>query len=414
MWGLTAKKVLFIYDFNVPSMRTTTREHLFAFQKYCPIAVDYVNLACQPLPPAHQLQSYDLMVFHYLFLTHRWGGRESFWLTANKAAALRCTPAVKVILPQDEFFHADLLCEFVNHFDVDCIFSVAPPSEWERIYRAVDLTKVKIRQVLTGYIDDAMVPRVCALAAAEPVRSIDIGYRTAGKPYFWFGRHGYLKQTIADLVNQHGPKWGLRLDVSTSNEDTILGDDWYRFLLRCKYTIGVESGTSVLDWDGEVHRKTDAFVAKHPAATFEEVEAACFPGLDGKTKLYAIGPRHLEASLTRTCQILTEGDYNGILRPHEHYIPVRRDFGNLDEVLAALQTRDSQSMVEKAYRDVVASGRYTYRSFVEYVVEESLKCPKKHVRLSDRLRSAVRRAGMRTRHFVGRVLQRAWRIGARR
>jgi hypothetical protein len=408
------KKVLFLYELESDTMRTTTREHLFAFQAYCPYPVDYVNLAKEPLPTGNKLRSYDLMVFHYLFLTHRWGGPAGFWGVANKALPVLRSPAVKVILPQDEFFHADLLCEFINTFDIDCVFSVAPPSEWEQIYRTVDFRRVKFFQVLTGYIDEKVVPRVANLASAVPDRSVDIGYRTAARPYFWFGRHGYLKQIIADLVVQHGPALGLRLDVSTADTDTILGDAWYRFLLECKWTIGVESGTSVLDWDGSVHRKTTEYVARRPMATFEEVEAACFPGLDGKTRLYAIAPRHLEACLTRTGQILTDGEYNGVLRPGAHYVSVRKDFSNLVPVLQSLRSVDLQAMTERAYQDVVASGRYTYRRFVEYVVEESLKCPKKRFRFTDRVRSAVVQAGAQTRHFVRRALRKAYRLAVLR
>jgi hypothetical protein len=408
------KKILFLYELATESIRTTTREHLFAFQQYCPLPVDYVNLAKDPLPSLKQLQSYAVIVFHYMFLTHRWGGRESFWYVANKALPVLLSPAVKVILPQDEFFHADLLCEFINAFNIDCVFSVAPPSEWEQIYRTVDFRRVKFYQVLTGYMDEKVVPRVNAIAAGMPQRRVDIGYRTAGRPYFWFGRHGYIKQIIADLVLRHGPGLGLRLDIDTSNAATIFGDDWYRFLLGCKWTIGVESGTSVLDWDGTVHRKTQDYVTRHSAAEFGEVEAACFPGLDGKTRLYAIAPRHLEACLTRTGQILTDGEYNGILRPGVHYLPVRKDFSNHVSVLQSLRSVDLAAMTERAYQDVVASGQYTYRSFVEFVVQEALKCPPHRIAFSDRLRWAIKGAGAKTKRLIWGAMRRAKRLAVRR
>ena len=54
---------------------------------------------------------------------------------------------------------------------------------------------------------------------------------------------------------------------------------------------------------------------------------------DGRLQLFAISPRHLEACATRTCQVLVEGEYSGVLRPGEHYIPVRKDLSNLDDVL---------------------------------------------------------------------------------
>jgi hypothetical protein len=261
---------------------------------------------------------------------------------------------------------------FINAFGIHCVFSVAPPAEWPKIYRQVDFSRVHFYPTLTGYVDERILAKPAI--TASPVKDIDIGYRTAGKPYFWFGRHGYLKQQIADAVLARAPRHGLSLDISTSGADTIHGDAWYAFLARCKYTIGVESGTSIVDHDGAIHRRTMEFARQRPDATFAEAEAACFPGRDGEIKLFALGPRHLEACVTRTCQILTEGEYNGVLRPWQHYIPVRKDFSNLDEVLDLVK-KDTlrQEITERAYQDIVASGRYSYGSFVDDVVNKSMQ-----------------------------------------
>jgi hypothetical protein len=135
----------------------------------------------------------------------------------------------------------------------------------------------------------------------------------------------------------------------------------------------VESGTSLIDPDGSIRRRTEAYLAGRPEASFDEVENACFPGLDGRVRLYAISPRHLEACATRTCQILTEGEYNGILQAGVHYLPLKKDFSNIDVVLEQVARDDRRTaIVEKAYADIVISGQYTYRQFVRCVVETSL------------------------------------------
>jgi hypothetical protein len=277
------------------------------------------------------------------------------------------------MLPQDEFIHSDLLCEFINSFGIDWVFSVAPPETWRSIYRTVDFERVRFYQVLTGYLDERRLHDIVASPESLRNRPIDIGYRTAGRPFFWFGRHGFLKQTIADAFQKQAPLRGLRVDISTSSKDAILGREWYRFLARCKYTIGVESGTGMIDPDGCIRERTEQYVRQHPHADMEEIEAACFPGMDGSVPLHAISPRHLECCATRTCQILTEGQYNGILQPHVHYIPLKADFSNLSDVLDRVSKDDCrQKMVEQAFMDVVASGRYTYRYFVRSVIERSL------------------------------------------
>ncbi|MGE3809537.1 MAG: hypothetical protein AB7K24_33150 [Gemmataceae bacterium] len=327
-----------------------------------------------------QANAYDLIIFHYLFLTNHWGGVAHFRDTMRRCRVLKDATTPKIMLPQDEFYHADLFCEFIREFSIQCVFSVAPESEWEKIYREVDFGRVKFFRVLTGYIDEEKLKRVQQFAREQPVRPIDIGYRTAGRPYFWFGRHGYLKQHIADLFEKIAPSRGLSLDISTSNQAIILGDDWYRFLLRCKYTLGVESGTSLLDWDGSVHQKTQAYVAANPSATFDDVEAACFPGRDGEISLFALSPRHLEACMTRTCQVLTEGHYNGVLQPDVHYIQMRKDLADAQRVIE-LMSRDElrQEMVERAYQDLIGSGAYSYRRFVEFVIEQALRSTQRTV-----------------------------------
>ena len=57
-----------------------------------------------------------------------------------------------------------------------------------------------------------------------------------------------------------------------------------------------------------------------------------------------------------------------------HCIELQRDFGNLDEVLRAIEDDDRrEAIVEAAWRDIVASGKYTYRGFVAKVVSDALE-----------------------------------------
>ena len=117
-------------------------------------------------------------------------------------------------------------------------------------------------------------------------------------------------------------------------------------------------------------QRTERYLELHPNAPFEEVEDACFPGADGYYRYLAISPRHLEACATRTAQVLIEGEYNGVLEAGRHYVEVKRDFSNLAEVMAILERDDARERITTAaYRDIVASGKYTYRQFVLQVVK---------------------------------------------
>jgi hypothetical protein len=223
-------------------------------------------------------------------------------------------------------------------------------------------------QVLSGYLEPETLGRINRLSREVTRRDIDIGYR-AWKPKPWLGRHGMMKGWIAGAVADEGRRRGLVTDISLEAADTLLGDDWFRFLLRCRYVIGVESGASVLDRDGRIRACADAYVNQHPDAQFEDVEAACFPGRDGGLSLRGISPRHLEACATRTTQILVEGEYSGILEPGRHYIPLRADLGNLAEVLDMVAGGENhQEMADRAHAEIVASGRHEYGAFVSTVL----------------------------------------------
>jgi hypothetical protein len=174
-----------------------------------------------------------------------------------------------------------------------------------------------------------------------------------------------LKGQIAEVFAKAAPSRGLNVDISMHHMQTLLGDAWYAFLLRCRYTIGVVGGASIHDRDGSIRRCVDATLASNPSASFEEIEAICFPGVDGRFGLRAISPRHLEAAATRTPQILIEGEYNGILEAERHYIPLQSDFGNIGDVLDEVAGgRMGSTVAQRAYDDVIASGRYGYDSFV--------------------------------------------------
>ncbi|MDX6696392.1 MAG: hypothetical protein QOF02_3995 [Blastocatellia bacterium] len=364
--------ILVIFMMNKYPMRATLWDQLYCFRHYSNHNCFYLNLSMRSVPRYLKRIEFDIIVFGTIFLANRVKA-EWFEPMLEKARALKSSNAVRIAFPQDEHAHTDVLMDFLEEFDVAAVFSVGPPSEWPKLYDRPRFARVKFFNVLTGYLDDATVGRIDRLAAENRERDIDIGYRTwlAGA---WLGRHGLLRQKIADLFLEYAPLRRLKTDISTRSEDTIWGDDWYKFLLRCKYTISVEGGSSVPDRDGTLKERIQAYQLKHPDAGFAEIERACFPNLDGTLNYVALSPRHLECCATRTCQILVAGDYNGILQAGRHYIELKPDFSNIADVLDQMEREDQRlEMTERAYREIVASRKYTYQSFVDFVLAESMK-----------------------------------------
>jgi hypothetical protein len=364
--------ILIVYIMYKYPVRATLWDQLYCFRNYTDHRCYYVNLAVRSVPWYIKQVKFDLIVFGTLILANRIVD-EWFEPLVKGVLPLKELETTKIALPQDEYTHTNVLTDFIKEFDIKHVYSVSPESEWPKIYAGLDAERVKFKSVLTGYLDDQTLARIEKLSATKKERTIDIGYRTFRAPLS-LGRHGFLRTQLGELFQEKAPPEGLVTDISMRVEDTLWGDAWYEFLLRCKYTISVEGGASILDRDGAIKQCSEDYVEHHPEASFEEVERVCFPGRDGELQLKALSPRHLEACATRTCQILVEGNYNGVLKAGEHYIELKSDFSNLDEVLRVVKSDDQrEAIAARAYRDVVASGQYTYRSFAQFIINSALE-----------------------------------------
>ncbi|MBN1150595.1 hypothetical protein JXA84_05175 [candidate division WOR-3 bacterium] len=362
------KNILIVYAYRDFPLRVAIKDHLYSFKKHSDSRCFYLNIQERKFPVWLSRVEFDLIIFHTIFLSSRWN-RVLFKKLKEKLMPLKEIRALKAALPQDEFVNMDQVRDFIGDFNVEYVFSVSPPSEWEKIYR--DLAKsefVKIKEVLTGYISESRIDKE-SKKNNNLKRKIDIGYR-AWKASFWLGKHGQLKSLVADKFKMKSLEYGLKTDISTRDEDTIKGEEWFDFLRECKYTIGVEGGSSILDDDGSIRERTEKYLEINPGASFKEVENNCFPGIDGNLGLFALSPRHFEACLTKTCQILVEGEYNGIFKPWVHYIPIDKEFKSLEKILDIVKKDDiRKEIAENAFRDIVLQENYTYKKFVQKIFE---------------------------------------------
>jgi glycosyltransferase involved in cell wall biosynthesis len=361
------RNILVVYGLMQHPLRSTVEDHLYSFRRYSEARVFYANALVGPVPRWMRRIAFDAIVFHTTFLSSlRWGPEVDATLRA-RALELDGVSGIRAAMPQDEFLRSGALCNFIRDARVDVVFSVSPASEWPKIYADVERDRVRFEPTLTGYLDERTMRRIDGILRETPERPTDVFYRAgAERPYL--GRHGLLKTSIATAGEAEATARGMTTDISLDPVATLLGDDWFQALARSRWTLGVEGGASILDPEGAIRAATMRYVAEHPDATYDEIEAACFPGRDGELSLFAISPRHLEACATRTGQILVEGAYSDVLEPGRHYLPLKADLSNLGDLLEQAKDEDlRRRLTEAAYRDVVSTGRYTYRGFVEHV-----------------------------------------------
>lgn len=366
------KNILVLYySRGIYPLRDAIETHLYCWRRYGRHHAVYVNVAIGFKPEVLRDLAFDAVIFHTTYLSARWT-REIFEKVVALTRFISEWKCVKIAIPQDEFMRTDLLCGFINDMGVTDVFTCAEPRDWPVIYRDIDRQRVRLRTVLTGYVDPKSAARIASFKHGRD-RTIDIGYR-AWRAEYWLGEHGLHKVRVAEACSDAAPIHNLKTDISLRDQDTLHGDAWLRFLADCVATVGVEGGASVLDRDGSIRLRTNEYVAQHPNASFVEVRDQCFPGQDGEINLMCISPRHLEACITETCQILVEGGFNGILIPGRHYLPLKSDYSNLDELLAKLRDRDAiRAMTKLAYKEVVASGKWSYPAFVRQIEQEVIE-----------------------------------------
>lgn len=364
-------RILIVYWLPPAAARLSTyRSHLRSLSRFSNHECLYFNAAQLSVPGHIAKFRPDLVVFHYTFCLPRYSSE--FERTTELIKFVRDLDAKKVLISADESHETDQLVKFIMDFDISEVFTFAPRAAIPVIYAGVDNDRVSFHSVLSGYVDARLINQAARMEARRAgKRRIDVGARMV--VWHILGRHGQLKARICDEFLRAAPATGLLVDISTDSAETLEGTAWLRFLMDSRFTLGVETGSSLLDRDGSATQRLAEYMRTHTNATFDEAESACFPGLDGNLDYRALAPRHLEAIIAKSCQILIEGDYSGVLEPGIHYIELKRDFSNLDAVLNLLHNeRTRQEIAERAYRDIVLSGSYSYSEFASQVFRVAL------------------------------------------
>ena len=173
-------------------------------------------------------------------------------------------------------------------------------------------------------------------------RPIDLGYRAEDAPLYLGHRE---RRQIAEFFLQHAPAYSLRVDISLKPEDRFGENEWAAFLNRCKGQLGTEAGGDFFSLTDHSRRRVIDYEINHPGAGFDEIYNACLRDDRDAVPLRIMSGRHVEAAGTGTVQILFEGAYDGYFTADEHYIPLRKDFGNADEAVAKFKDPGIRSMI---------------------------------------------------------------------
>ncbi|MBI2190645.1 MAG: glycosyltransferase family 1 protein [Planctomycetes bacterium] len=332
------------------------RDFLLSFNAYSRHRYHYV-FNTQILDKETDFSPYDvILIFWSVYLLGE-------YLSQEAIEGIRNAPALKVQFLQDEYRDVRAMNQAMAKLGIQVMFTCVEESQHEIFYPQALIPSLEgTYSVLTGYVP-AYLEKAAPLGMAS--RALDVGYRSRSVPYF-LGDLGREKTLIAHRFQDICWRKGLSYDISVREEDRIYGRAWPRFLRSCRMTLGTGSGASVVDFDGQIRRRCDEYLKAHPDASYAEVKERFFQDVDGQVVIETISPRFFEAAALGCTLVLHEGPYAGLLVPDRHYIPVKKDYSNVEEVVEKI--RDSgfcERLAAQTREDLIASGKHSYRKFVE-------------------------------------------------
>lgn len=358
-------RILVLCDVYRDSPNTIV-DHVGSFGKYSRNSIFYFNPRYRKIPFWLNLDDFDVIVIHYsiYILT-------DYYIDASWRMAIAYSRALKVQFIQDEYRQVCMFRERMRELKVDVLFTCIPEAEIDKVYPETELPGVIKINTLTGYVPERYVG-----IKQKPIeeRSVDVGYRARGIGFWWLGELYQEKSRIGLQFIENIKGAGLKCDISSREKDRIYGKKWIDFLQNCKCTLGTESGASVIDFTGDIEKRVKEYCCIRPAASFEEVQNLFFKDLEGQIRMNQISPRIFEAIACRTALILFEGEYSGVIEPGKHYVQLKKDFSNIENVFEAIRNIDVlKTLTDKAYTDIILSGAYSYRSFISFFDSQLLK-----------------------------------------
>jgi hypothetical protein len=351
------RKLLVIYGASAGHV-PTTHYYVDAFRRHSRFDVHFLCIEDAPSRPV-DLSRYDAVWLNYCARLIFPGLVPD---ALKESLAAYCGP--KLVSVQDEYDDTNKLRDELRRIGPSVILTCVPQGSLAYVYPRSMFPGVRFESVLTGYISNDLLE----IGGIRPLseRPIVIGYRGRDLSY----RYGDLARQKAEIglrVREACLRCGLPCDIEVDESSRIYGPAWFEFIKSCRVMLGSESGSNVFDFDGSVIDLYRKMKAEDPHLRYERFRPF-IAKREEEINMGQISPRMFEAAATRTAMVLIRGRYSGLLKPHEHYIPLEPDYSNLDDTLEIIKDLPAlEAMVERAYQDLVATDAYSYSAFVQRI-----------------------------------------------
>ena len=351
-----------LYD-QYATHTNTVFQHLDCFRSATSHRIRYFH--GEGWAPKIDLNHFDVVLIHYSLRVAYKVIPDALFAKIQKFSGL------KILFVQDEYDLTDNTIQAINELAVDWVYTCVPEHHRNLVYSPDKIRRgVKFIETLTGFTNGA----VNTSSPKVKERGIDIGYRGRALP-FWYGDLGQEKLEIAKGVKKYFQDKSFNLDIEWTDDERLYGNEWVSFLQNSKVVLGSESGCNIFDFDGSVRVSFTELLKQSPQIKYSEARTRVLgPGRETPI-MNQISPRIFEAAENGAGLCLFEGEYSGLIRPYEHFFPLKKNFSNLDDLADFIrQPADLQAMVDRTASHLILNKKLSIRYFAaEFSKQVSLE-----------------------------------------
>ncbi|MET3839605.1 hypothetical protein [Bradyrhizobium sp. OAE829] len=365
MVNTTPKRILVAYS-SSSTYVSTTMEYLLSLKKFTKFDVDYVHVT------GGAQVNFDLNEYDVIFHSYCCRLILDDYVSDSYKQALLNFRGLKIISVQDDYDRTARLHQELRRLGFHVLVTPVPCDFWHLAYPASELPGLRIVNALTGYLPEGFLDRRPSIVPLDE-RRVSVAYRgrNLGPKY---GRLGFDKYEIGRRMAELCSARNIPHDIAMDDASRIYGTAWFEFLGVSRTMLGCESGSNLFDFDGEFEKTIEQFeAAQRRKATYQEFEDVTRP-IEASFDMGQISPRAFETAMMMTPMILFRGNYSGAMEADAHYLPLEKDFSNVDEVLAKVgDTEYLAAMADRAYRHLIRPEKYGYQAFgrmIEETIEE--------------------------------------------
>jgi len=354
--------ILVLYDDTFTHIKPI-QEHLSAFSKhsrhnyhYFPARHDdeLFESFKDRWPSAWDLDDYDAVVWHFCLRAAHTDNIDPVLLERLAAYS-----GLKILFIQDDYDTTPITWGWVEQIGIQLVMTCIPAYGIAYAFPDWKPGTVEFLQTHTGFVPEDDMDRFI-VPMAERKTHLAYRGRTLSYRYGSLGREKYM---IGVRMKELAAERGVPADIAVDDAGRIYGDDWYRFTAGARATLASETGSHVFDFDGSLLALADQ--AQADGVSYDQFFAEHLADKEHHVRMNQVSPRIFEAVRLKTALVCFEGEYSNAIVPNKHYIPLKKDFSNADEVFAKLEdVAFLEAMTERAYQDIIEGGQWSHAAFV--------------------------------------------------